>query len=657
MIFENYILIGFIRLCLMVLVLYYMNSLIVRKPNTHTLLQFIVNEWFKYGSISLILLFVLIEIEIYSLINFVLIMSLIITIDFIGFRNLKNPIKHIHTLTNKLFHSIIVTIDEKKPLRNLFKLENTEEFTKDRVFIFWLILVLIGLAFTGRYFFYEYDTYLFSDLWVSDLSKIIAFDNQKWFVSEIIVDGELALANLYGKLTHVSPEVALQSLAILETVLLSLVLFWMVRKITKSDFFGPLIAFSSFIFFYAISPIEIHYLLQNQPILISLSFVIPAIVYTLKPELLGFKKLNYFISFTTAFIAIGLLDLFTLLILIPPFYLIIFLLFDKKKIIYQLISLGGYLFGTTIIMITYFIYCKIYLIDFQIFLQSSLISVDSFTYMPNIYIPFEQLLTYYQYGSFVVLLLLLILMWWKKESWKSSLVFVVYFNILIALYFVNITWIDNDLMRYALAVFIPILFGIATSTIVRIFFPIYRFAFNRKYMLFVFSGITSLFLVFYSQKEIFENITSTDSTPRLVLKAYGNIHQKYLPYTYAVVNDNVAQTISSNKHFFMNYADFLMNYIESDSIYHANRKNPKFAIENPDKVIPKSIVVFVYDENKKETNNIFSDQGDITFLIEEQFELLKKRGRPIELIFDSPFVKVYEIINEPKSSRIKDLIF
>ncbi|MFN3639373.1 MAG: hypothetical protein ACK4UK_00500, partial [Flavobacterium sp.] len=297
------------------------------------------------------------------------------------------------------------------------------------------------------------------------------------------------------------------------------------------------------------------------------------------------------------------------------------------------------------------------LVDFQIFLQSSLISVHSFTYMPNIYIPFEQLLTYYQYGSFFSLLVLPLFIWLKKEDWKNSLVMIIYFNILVALYFIHITWIDNDLMRYALAVFIPILFGITISIFVRLLFPIYKVFFQRKYLLYTVSGILSLVIILYSQKTIFEDINSTDNTPRMVLKAYDHIFHEYFPYSYAVVNDNIAQTLSTNKHYFMNYSDFLMNYLESDSVYHANRKDPKFAIERPDQIIPKSILVFTFNSESKESKNYFSDQGDIEFLLNEQLSELKKRGRKIEVIYESPYVKVFEIINEPKSSRIRDLIF
>ncbi|MFN4199152.1 MAG: hypothetical protein ACK4FS_09020, partial [Flavobacterium sp.] len=70
--------------------------------------------------------------------------------------------------------------------------------------------------------------------------------------------------------------------------------------------------------------------------------------------------------------------------------------------------------------------------------------------------------------------------------------------------------------------------------------------------------------------------------------AYQEIYTHFFPYSYAVVNDQIAQTISTNKHFFQNYSDFLITYLESDSIYHANRKDPKFPINHPDKVIPKS---------------------------------------------------------------------
>ncbi|MBC8882501.1 hypothetical protein H9X57_00980 [Flavobacterium piscinae] len=227
---------------------------------------------------------------------------------------------------------------------------------------------------------------------------------------------------------------------------------------------------------------------------------------------------------------------------------------------------------------------------------------------------------------------------------------------MVTLSFLKIEWIDSDLLRLALSVFIPICYGITVAIILRLLYPLYkklhqfRLAITLTITSIVFAGIV------YTQIEPLSNIKASDKTPRMVLDAYDKILHEYFPHSYAVVNDNVTQTLSLNKHFFVNYEDFLFNYLESDSIYHHNRKKPKFFIENPQYVIPKSILVFVYHDNT-ETENYFAEQDQLEPLLKEHIHTLEKRGRKVSLFYESPYVNVYEIVNEPKSSKIDDLIY
>lgn len=619
-------------------------------------MQFIVNEWFKYGSLSLVVVFVLIQFNAYSLVNYVLIMSFIIVVDVVGIKNFKNPVRYFKDAAKSRFFEFLKDSENRKPVRELLRLERPKKIKDDRIFIFYAVLILIIMAFVGRYYFYMYDTYLLSDLWVANLNKLILFDENIWFDGTVSVEGELAVSNLYSKLVDVSPEVGLQSLAILEDIILSLVVFWTIRKITPSRVLAPMIAFLTYVYLYTFSPVEIHYLLQNEPVLMGLTFAIPCMVYTLKPDAINFKKTNYFISLTICFFAIGLIDLFTLLILMPPFFIIALVFVNKHYLSFKWLALSAYVIGTGSVLAMYYMMCDYYQNDFLIFLQSSLISVTSFTYMPNLIIPFDELITYYQYGSLFSIIILPFLIWYKKEPWKPSLVFMLYFNLLVTLSFMHVEWIDTDLLRLALSVLIPVCFGITVAVLLRLLQPAYRKVLPFKIPIAVMVSLLAFGGILYSQKEPLSNVKTSDKTPRMVLDAYDEILHEYFPYSYAVVNDNIAQTMSVNKHFFINYEDFLFSYLESDSIYHHNKKKPRFFIENPQYVIPKSILVFVYHDNS-ETENYFADQNQLEPLLKEQIQTLKKRGRKVSLYYESPFVNVYEIENEPRSSKIDDLIY
>lgn len=656
MILSSTILIGFLRLILLLLFLYYCNNKLVKRKESHTLIQFIVNEWFKYGSITIVILFLLIQLQIYSLVNFLLILLLVILIDVVGIKNFKNPIKFFKTKAKERFFEFVKNNENKKSIKEIFQLEKPKIVLDDRVFIFYITLFLILAAFVGRYYFYIYDTYLLSDLWISDLQKIILFDSNDWFNAGVFVEGELALANLYSKLFDVSPEVALQSLSILEDVLLGIIIFWAIRKLTFSTVFAPLVGFCCFMFLYTFSPIEIHYLLQNQPVKMGLTFCIPVMVYIMRPEIIKFENTNYFISFILCFFAIGLIDLFALLVLMPSF-LVVALLFSNSNFRYfKLYALAAYIIGTSLILITYYFICLYYQNDFLIFIQSNLISVSSFTYMPNLVLPFNQLLTYYQYISLVSVLILPILIWYKKEEWKPALVFILFFNILVTINFLNNKWIDDDLLRLALAVIIPITIGVTVGVLLRLIQPLTDKFKKHNHLIACVSSLLFLIGIGYSQKSIFDEIQTSDKIPRIVLDAYDAISNNYFPLTYAVVNDNITQTISTNKHFFINYENFLLDYLESDNMYHKNKKKPNFLIENPQFVIPKSVLVFVYKKND-EVNNSLSSQQELEPLLLDNIKTLKKRGRLVNIIYKNSLLDVYEIVNEPKSSRIDDLIY
>lgn len=656
MILGSSIIIGFIRFCLIVLFLYYLNNKIVKSNSKHNLLQFIVKNWFKYGSISVILVFILVEMNVFSLLNYLFIILLIIFIDFLGIKNLKEPFRYLKESINQSFYSLIKHIESKKSVWELIKFESNPETKKEHKFIFYITIALITLAFIGRFYFYKFDTFIFSDLWISSLKRIISFDNQVWFETDIVTSGEKGLANLYGKITSVSPEVAIESLAIIENVLISIIIYWTIREITLSDTFAPLIAFVSFVFIYTLSPIEIHYLLQNEPVILGLTLVLPAMVYTLKPKIIGTKKINFFLLLTVCFVAIGFINLFVLYILLPPFYLIILLFFKRDHIVFRWVSLFAYIVGVIIITGLYYLYCIHYQNDFSVFIQSNLISVSSFSYMPNLVIPLDQLILIYHYISLFGIVVIPFLIWFKKEKWGAALIFLIYFNLLVVFYFWNNKWVDKDLLRYALFVFRPIMFGIIAAVIIR-FLPGYKKLIQYKYYTFPIAALLIIAGTLYFQKDDLKNVKKSDNTPRVVLEIYAKITDDFFPYTYAVVNDNIAQTISINKHFFINYSDFLYNYSDRDSVYHANRKKPDFFKINPELVIPKSILVFVYNKTNIEKDNYFADQSQMEQIVMEEIEKLKRRGRDIQIYYETEYVTVYKVINEPNVSKIDDLIF
>ena len=92
MIYSSTIALGFFRLCLLVLVLFYLNRKFINYHKQENIFDFIANQWFKYGSLLTILIFILVQLSIYNLFNVILIFFVFIFIDYVGLRLIKKSL-------------------------------------------------------------------------------------------------------------------------------------------------------------------------------------------------------------------------------------------------------------------------------------------------------------------------------------------------------------------------------------------------------------------------------------------------------------------------------------------------------------------------------------------------------------------------------------
>lgn len=650
---------GFIRLGFIILFLFYLNRKFVNVKRPISFLDFIINNWFRYGSAILVIVFALVQLNAYNLFNVFFLLLVIIGIDLIGIENLKRPREYFNLHIKASLLQFLRNIENNKSFWYWISInrKGKKDKKKNNTLILVLTLFIGGLTFISRYYFIRYDNYSLSDAWIADLAKVIEFDFQYWFYDEVTVDGEFALVNLYGKITDVSPEIALQVISILEATLLAVIIFWLINKLTPSKFLAPIIGSFSFALVYVMTPLNVYYLLENDPTFMALTFTLPIMVFYMRPELLKVKKLSYYLSFVLAFCAVGLIDFFTLCILIPPF-LIIALVFSKAKAkMFNLIGILAYVSALAILFVTYSISCYYLKADFVEFFHANLLSVTSYTYVPQLILPYGQLIQYFQYSTLAGAVLILLFLAVKREYWAATITFFLYFNFLVFLATVHNQWIDRDMIINSLTIFLPLIFGLNAALVVRFFnLALYKLEKFTPYTAFLLIGALIYASIYYQQKNI-DRLTESDQTPKHILDAYDKISQTYFPFSYSIVNDPATQVISTNKHFFMNYDYFLEDYPKVDSVYFKNKKDPKFLIKNPQYALTKSVLVFVLNENSKAENNIFSENKYLSAELKKELEMLKSRGRKISLFYDSKILKVYEIVNEPGESKITDLIF
>lgn len=659
MFLTSSILLGFIRLSFIVLFLFYLNRKFINISRHVNFLDFIIKNWLRYGSILLLIIFIMVQLNAYNLFNCFFLLSILIGVDSIGTENLRRPRQFFNIHIKAALLAFLRNIENKKSFWFWFSFDNHKKESKNNRNTLLLVLTIIiaSITFFSRYYFIIYDNYSLSDDWIYDLNKVIAFDSQHWFGNGLGVEGEFALINFYAKITDVSPEIALQVIAILESTLLALVLFWTIHKLTPSKYLAPIIASFSFALVYVLTPLNVYFLLKANPIFFALTFALPLFVYYLKPDLLKAGKLSYFFSFILGFCAVGMVDFFTYCILIPPFLLIGLALTKYKYKKSNLLVLLSFVVSTLLLLAVYSIFCYYERGNLLEFFQTNLLSVSSYTYVPQLIFPYNQIIEYAQYSTFIGLFLILLLVIFKKENWRAAVIFFIYFNFLIGLTYINSEWLDIDFIKSSLSVFLPIVLGLNAAIVIRIL----NFAF-KKYERFAPVSVTVLMIAIvyasvYFQRNNINALTEADETPRQILDAYDKIEQTFFPYTYCVVNDPATQIISTNQHFFMNYDFFIEQYQIIDSINYKNKKDPKFLIKNPQYSVSKSVLVFVLNDNAKNENNIFSLNKQLKAPLVTELESLRKKGRKIALFYQSKILNVYEVINEPKESKISDLIF
>lgn len=657
MFLTSSILLGFIRLCFILLFLFYLNRKFVNVTKHVHFLDFIVMNWFRYAAVLVIVIFALVELDAYNLFNCFFVFGILIGIDIIGIKNLKNPKHYFRTHIRAGLLTFLRNIENKKSFWFWFSFDRNKHKKDHNNFILLLTILIGGITFLSRYYFIIYDNYSLSDAWIYDLNKVIQFDNQYWFTFELATDAELAIVNFYGKITDVSPEIALQVIAILESTLLAVMIFWIINKLTPSKFIAPTIAALFFSLVYVLTPLNVYFLLKGNPTFLALTFALPAFAFYIKPTLSKLPRTSYFFGFLFIFITVGLTDLFTYCILIPPF-LIIGLLFTKMKFKkYNFVAILSYVVGTLILYAIYSYACYYQRADLLEYMQNNLLSVSSYTYVPQLILPYSEIIRYAQISTAIGLILVLLLVIFKKENWRATIIFFTYFNFLILLTFIRSEWLDIDMLNNSISVFLPIIIGLNAAIVMRILnFGLYKFKRFSPITVMVLFGVMIYAAFFYQEKSI-KALTVSDQTPKQILNAYDKIAQTFFKHSYCVVNDPATQVISNNSHFFMNYDFFINEYPRIDSINTKHLKEPNFLVKNPQYSISKSVLVFVLNDNTPDENNNFAENKHYQGKLVENIKLLRDRGRKVNLFYDSSILKVYEIVNQPKESKISDLLF
>ena len=644
---------GIFRLSLLWLFLFYCNKIGIKYNKKLDLIDFIISKWFNYGSVLVVIIFGLVALNLYDLFNVIFILSIYVLFDIYQFKNIKHIyIELVKTVRRSLLF-IVKHIELNEPLSFWISIKAKQKQKNKGVIAFCVLLLVSVVTFAFRVSLFKYDKYVLSPLWIEDLNKVISYNYHNSFDNLNVVEGEYMLINFYSKLVNISPEVSLESFGVLQPICLSIVLIWVIKKIKNIGYTIPIITALIFALFIGVTPININFITQQQSLFLALTFAIPLMVYIAKPEQLSSRFLVYFFKLTIAFIAIGLIDVFVLLIILPPFIVIIALQPMLTHIKYRLLTAFAFLLAFLILCISYKVLDNTF--ELAHFLKINLIAISSFTYLPHLIIPYDSLMNWVLIASIISVLGIARMYYYNNSLNRLSLLFLGYYITIMILNRLNLILIDVDLFYRAMAVILPLIVGVnilVYSMLINSFFKI-----NLKRTKHLFPGLLLLMLTYgcySSQHKVLFAISEVKNNSKEILEVYDDINNDYLPYTYAVVNNNKAQLFSEQKHFFICYENFYTDYMKRDSIYQFHKNNSEILIKHPEYTLPQSVLVFIYKNGiKQNTVENIKDSNKT----KELLDILKQKGRKTTVFYESETIKVFEIINKPKSSKVADLIF
>ena len=547
---------------------------------------------------------------------------------------------------------VIENVEDKDPIIDIHDEQTGKRLMiNDELITVGLIGAVVVLV---SFYLIPYDDYQLSPSWFQELTLIKGLTQQQWFNEEMILTGQYALMNFYALMTGISMEMALESFGILQALVLCSIVFWFMSAITTSQITIPLISALLFGIFFNLAPIHLTQLTHAKTTWMALTFALPALIFISKPWMLyKRKKKAYFTAMSIIFLAIGLINLYILLILIPPFILIQWIFSQNVHRTYVLKSLLAWTLSTSFVLIIYGLSCVYYGIDFGLFLRTNLLSVSTTTSKVNMLLEYDVLLKSIQAVSLFVLIVKFFLWRMNKKKWAASMVFLLYINVLILLTLLDLSYLDGDMFNEVSPVFLACALGLLFHLVFYFFNKTVTRLEIRDYVSIPLIFSTLLMVAYVTQPALIDREQLQSSFNIEVIDAYEQIDEEYMPMSYAVVNTNDLIPLSVNSHQFITYDDFLTEYNYRDSVFFAHKNDLAFLKANNEIIVPNSLLVFVYKAVQSEYLHI-----DLPLVdgVKRNIELLQARGREGRIIYTSAYFDVYEIINTPNASLISEML-
>ncbi len=487
---------------------------------------------------------------------------------------------------------------------------------------------------------------------------------QQYFESVPDPSGTFALTSVFSMLTQSSPEMVLHLVGSVTAFFMTLIIYWAIRTIQneREHSFGAL--FGAVVFALLSSsllPISLVQQVEANSLLLGLTFCVPSILFYWRYVSTG--EFSYGAYSILGSIATGLTNLYVFLMFLAPAFLLLGIkgIIQRRKLGFDIIISWLVLL---LLMVPYAIvifYNDISPIDF---LQHQLIRPEVFHYSPSLIASFTTLLYLYAAAAGVLFVGYLVEYGIYRRFRQAEFMVSLTFLIMSSLYFPELgmqnAWIDLGQLDLVYAVAAPVICGLFISAAIRLIAWSSRLETAQRALC---GGVLVMLVtggLVYQTGGVKVKSEYPKTVPDGFFEAYYKIVDERMPYSYSIVAPSSHQTLATSRHYFMDYTYFLNQYSKVDSLYFKAREKTEEELTEEEKFILPAPSVFVFTEKPPYQDiqrGILSNPGEVMQEVHQWMsEYRVKENRKLYTYYETPNVKVYEIVNNEQNSRISDIL-
>lgn len=623
----------------------------------------LIYSWVGLGGVIIFSIFVLTALNLYDFISIsvtLLLIPLIINIYRSDAKNVTEYLKQweLKTLVRQLR---VIESDHqthwsafKAKVRNLFKVGYRELSEWTLVFSIALAGSLIRMypALTNAA--------PFSRGWFGHLNRVKELRLQDYFSQFPSPGGMHSLVSIFSMLTQVSPEMILHLLGSLSSFFLCILVYWVGRDLTKNRYpLAPIMGMSIYALVpMLLLPISLDQQVEASSLDLALCFALPAITIFIRNLRSKFKSPWFYVL--SGFVATAFINLFVAFIILLPLMFLGLLSLPRRRYFKSFFRVAGYLLSLSVLVLLPFLVASywqgIYPTEFFL---TQLYDIQAYSYFPLLVLPIDEL-------SYIYILIASVLMLYfaidyfvsGRKYIRDEFIFLIIFA-LVALRYTPVLdigelfWIDTDQINDFYAVLIGIFTSILLVVPLELLNRLKAISESLIYKLSWGLLLLTIPALIYWQGGIRVSSMLPSTVPNGFFKAYYQIIDERLPYTYATVGPGVQRIQAKNRHYYMDYEYFLDEYAAIDSTY-----QQQLGSESLEEVPPASIFIFTEKAPYGSIQQgILYDSPSVMRDVKQWIADFKKLpNRRVEVFYNGPSTKVYEIVNRPTDSRVGDIL-